>query len=66
MKRTTFFLMSLLVIGTSFSQNRNDLKGPAAKNYKPWKDNVLRTVNIESKHPKLKGSKAKNYKHWKK
>ena len=36
--RTTMLilLLSLFTIG-AFAQKRSDLKGPAYKNYKPWK-----------------------------
>lgn len=47
------------------AQNSKGLKGPAAKNYKPWKDKNKSSVVIVTKDPhNLRGGAAKNYKPW--
>ncbi|MBU2916279.1 MULTISPECIES: hypothetical protein [Reichenbachiella] len=51
----------------SFAQSRNDLKGPAAKNYKPWKDKNKTEVSIVMKSTdadRVQGPAAKNQKAW--
>ncbi|MDP4681074.1 MAG: hypothetical protein NWS46_12000, partial [Cyclobacteriaceae bacterium] len=62
-------LIALFVtIGSVVAQVTKDLKGPAAKNYKPWKDkNKEASVNVVSilSKKELKGPEAKNYKPWK-
>jgi hypothetical protein len=50
---------------STIAQNRNQLKGPKAKNYKPWMNKEQSNTpfvfkNIEAK----KGPKAKNDKIW--
>ncbi|WP_139955701.1 hypothetical protein [Flavicella sediminum] len=48
------------------AQSKNGLKGPAAKNYKPWKDkNKSSLVLVTQNTKQLKGPEAKNYKPWK-
>src|SRR5690606_2628101 len=53
------FLMSS---GMAFAQERNDFKGPKAKNYKPWKHTIEATpVNVISDRSAIEiGPKAKN------
>lgn len=62
-------LIAILIIGTvSFSvtaQKRNELQGPAYKNYKPWKhDTQPVTVYSVNKKEILTGPKRKNQKAW--
>lgn len=48
------------------AQSRNDLKGPAAKNYKVWqnKDQKQYAVNTQFKKERLMGPEAKNRVPW--
>ncbi|MFY0688542.1 MAG: hypothetical protein JXQ90_15305 [Cyclobacteriaceae bacterium] len=61
MKRYSLLLIAIY-FGASMvvAQSRNSLKGPAAKNYKPWKyeqvDKAVYTVDKED----VKGAAAKN------
>ena len=66
MKKTALILVATFISFTVLSQNRNELKGPAAKNYKPWKNKVT-SVEIYSNvsDADLKGPVAKNFKPWK-
>ena len=51
----------------SFGQSKNDLKGPAAKNYKPWKDKTIGSPLVtQTQTNKLSGPEAKNAKAWEK
>jgi len=69
MKYLIGMLIALFVtIGSVEAQVPKGLKGPAAKNYKPWKDkNKEASVNVVSISSKkeLKGPEAKNHKPWK-
>lgn len=61
-------IVMFVVVGSIGAQVPKDLKGPAAKNYKPWKDkNKGASVNVVSvsSEKTLKGPEAKNYKPWK-
>ena len=62
----TFFLALLFVVGGN-AQNRDNLKGPKAKNYRPSKTEAKAQKPILSYDRKssLKGPSAKNYKPWK-
>ncbi|UXP31653.1 hypothetical protein N6H18_14990 [Reichenbachiella agarivorans] len=56
-----------LVASFSFAQTRTDLKGPAAKNYKPWKDKNQTEQAIAMKSEdatRVQGPAAKNQKVW--
>ncbi|UII23164.1 hypothetical protein [Fulvivirga ligni] len=60
----------LAVSGAAFfnksaAQERNDLKGPEAKNYKPWKNKSTKKL-ITYRREILQGPDAKNQKPWKK
>lgn len=58
----------LMVTFFSYAQDKNDLTGPAAKNYKPWvkKENAEpKKVYTLTETKKLKGPSAKNKKSWK-
>ena len=62
-------LSLLLILLLSFSinaQSRNDLKGPAAKNYKPWKYPKQYTgiLVAQASDRAEKGPRAKNRKAW--
>ncbi|MFT4833681.1 MAG: hypothetical protein ACI83W_000307 [Marinoscillum sp.] len=62
---TLGFIFSTLLVG---AQAKNDLKGPAAKNYKPWRDKTeinVPTPVIAVDKVALKGPAAKNHKPWK-
>jgi hypothetical protein len=61
-------LIIALTIGTltmANGQTRNDLKGPQAKNYKPWMNKTLPTTIVTNDKKNLKGPEAKNFKAWK-
>ncbi|MEQ9289828.1 MAG: hypothetical protein RIG77_23065 [Cyclobacteriaceae bacterium] len=64
-----FLIPAILLLFVAFgqAQHRNGLKGPKAKNYKPWKDTTKSSatlVTYEEPANKLKGPEAKNYKKW--
>jgi hypothetical protein len=65
MIRFTLLLAALfLTLNVSHAQSHEDLKGPAAKNYKPWKQqarNGVLLVNMEAADSK--GPAYKNEKH---
>ncbi len=65
--KTLIIAISLTTFTTvSYAQVRNDLIGPAAKNYKPWKNktkSISKLVSIRNK-VNLRGPAAKNYKPW--
>ncbi|UII25543.1 hypothetical protein LVD15_19860 [Fulvivirga maritima] len=46
-------------------KERKDLKGPAAKNYKVWKDKSPKTAMVTVPGDELQGPEAKNHKIWK-
>lgn len=67
MKRTLIFICCLTFFsGVAFSQSRTDLKGPKAKNYKPWKyeANATEVQSEIAETVAVKGPKAKNQKVW--
>lgn len=71
MKKVALILGFILVsFGASAQEKsdvkRSDLKGPAYKNYKPWKHKTVPTVvySVNNKES-LKGPAYKNYKPWK-
>jgi hypothetical protein len=64
--KTITLIMSLILLSIcGVAQNRNSLKGPEAKNYKPWK-NESSSLTLKSKNNRvvLKGPAAKNNKVW--
>lgn len=69
MKKAALILpIILLFVSVGFGQAKNDLKGPAAKNYKPWKDknkSHATLVTSDKSNKKLMGPEAKNQKAWK-
>jgi len=62
------FLIIVLILGTltmANGQSRNDLKGPKAKNFKPWMNKTeLPTTIVTTDKKDLKGPEAKNLKRW--
>ena len=63
----TLIISAALTLGclVSFGQGKGDLQGPAAKNYKPWKDKSEKTTLVtKAKTRDLKGPQAKNAKTW--
>lgn len=55
----------LLWIGAANAQEWNDLKGPAAKNYKPWKSQARNvTADVRSERSDVQGPEFKNQKPW--
>lgn len=65
MTRFTFILVALfLAFNVSYAQSHSDLKGPAAKNYKPWKEQartsvlMAKVVDTTEKGPAFKNKKA--------
>ena len=68
MKRTTLTLGIILSIASTgaFAQAPSNLKGPEAKNYKPWED-ANRTnsqIMVATDISELQGPEAKNKKVW--
>ncbi len=61
--------VSLLFVFSSVSAQKQPLKGPQAKNYKPYFDTDRTSVALETvegiKEVKLQGPEAKNAKIWK-
>ncbi|MBD0823328.1 MULTISPECIES: hypothetical protein [Aestuariibaculum] len=67
MKNLLFILAFVFVSFSAFSQDRSDLKGPAYKNYKPWKHKTeAKPVFTSNTKTDLKGPEYKNRKVWKK
>jgi len=70
MKKITFILGFLLVSFGNFAQEkptveRSDLRGPAYKNYKPWKHKTVDTkIYSVNRKKSLTGPAYKNYKPW--
>ena len=59
------FLVMMIFSFSGIAQNKVGLKGPAAKNYKPWKDGVQKeSVIVVNQEISVKGPKAKNRKPW--
>ncbi|MDN3686586.1 hypothetical protein [Cyclobacterium jeungdonense] len=68
MKGIIIAIAFMTVASFSYAQDKSDLKGPAAKNYKPWmkKDKAdPKKVYTLSETEKLQGPAAKNKKSWK-
>lgn len=67
MIRFTFILSALfLALNVSHAQSHKDLKGPAAKNYKPWEQQARKsTLFIKLDGQDRKGPDFKNQKPWK-
>ena len=67
--KSILLAFAFMTIATfSFAQDKNDLKGPAAKNYKPWqKSDNASPKKVYTLHTsnKLQGPSAKNSKVWK-
>ena len=67
MKSLIFAFAFLTIATVGFSQTDNDLKGPAAKNYKPWQQEdkapAIKVYTSETA-TKLQGPSAKNKKTW--
>jgi len=67
MKSLLIAFAFMTVATFSYAQDKSDLKGPAAKNYKPWQKNEktatkkLYTLEASSK---VQGPSAKNKKSW--
>lgn len=57
-------VLVLFVSVAAFAQDRNELKGPKHKNYKPWKNTPTEKVIVTSNRTAQKGPEAKNYKPW--
>ncbi|WP_439482834.1 hypothetical protein [Cyclobacterium plantarum] len=67
MIRFTFILVAgFLAFNISNAQSLQDLKGPAAKNYKPWKEQARKgTLMVKVDDKKVKGPAFKNKKRFK-
>ncbi|MFC4872651.1 hypothetical protein [Negadavirga shengliensis] len=65
MKRLIYiFVAGLLFLNFSYAQSDRELKGPAAKNYKPWKQQAKTGVAYtDIAKEDLKGPAFKNRKH---
>ncbi|MDO6738029.1 hypothetical protein [Wenyingzhuangia sp. 2_MG-2023] len=60
-------ILAIMAMGTANAQKKNELKGPEAKNYKPWQHKVAATVEVYSVDKSaLRSKEVKNYKPWKK
>ena len=65
MKTTTLILFMILISTWGIAQNRNSLKGPEAKNYKPWQHKSTSSRLMTKKNRMiLEGPAAKNDKVW--
>jgi len=65
MKKGLMMLILMLAVGMTYGQMRSELKGPKAKNYKPWKANKSNTVVVASlESESFKGPEAKNARVW--
>lgn len=68
MKKAVLIIpLIILFVSVGYGQAKNDLKGPAAKNYKPWKDknkSHATLVTFDKSDKKLMGPEAKNHKPW--
>ncbi|WP_113925158.1 hypothetical protein [Cognataquiflexum aquatile] len=66
MKKIPLFILAFfLTIFVVNAQAFKDLQGPAAKNYKPWKDNSKKTTAMVNVTPNEKqGPAFKNAKAW--
>ena len=58
-------MILVFAVGMTYGQTRTQLKGPKAKNYKPWKADqpasyAIATLDVE----RAKGPKAKNARVW--
>lgn len=66
MIRSTLMLAAFfLAFNVSYAQSHLNLKGPAAKNYKPWKQQArtgILVIKIDKKE--IKGPAYKNRKQW--
>ncbi len=62
MKKITIIFALVLGVGMVYGQSSN-LKGPAAKNYKPWK-NQQKVTLVDTKTDQVQGPQAKNQKIW--
>lgn len=59
---TLAFFFTIIIVN---AQAFKDLQGPAAKNYKPWKDNSKKTIAMVSVTPnENQGPAFKNSKVW--
>lgn len=64
MKKSTLLIAALLIASVAFAGN-SDLKGPKAKNAKPWNpENAGQIALSISEKQDVKGPKAKNRKVW--
>lgn len=55
----------LLSVGVANAQEWNELKGPAAKNYKPWKSQAKNaSAEVRSERSDVQGPAFKNQKPW--
>ena len=67
MKSIIFAFAFLAIASVGYAQSSNDLKGPAAKNYKPWQQKdkapAIKVHTLETA-TKLQGPSAKNKKSW--
>ncbi|MCB4798287.1 hypothetical protein [Neotamlana laminarinivorans] len=65
MKKIAFTALAIIISFGAYAQKRNEFKGPAYKNYKPWQHDVVPTVvyTIIEKES-LTGPEYKNQKVW--
>jgi|GEM_PF-854265 len=67
MKNVIIALAFLFAASISHAQTQKGLQGPAAKNYKPWKEKtkaITPAIVITDHSKRLQGPAAKNHKPW--
>lgn len=58
-------MILVFAVGMTYGQSRTQLKGPKAKNYKPWKAEKPATAAVASLDvERVQGPKAKNARVW--
>lgn len=65
--KNLIWILVIMTMSTANAQKRNELKGPEAKNYKPWAYKTEATTSVTTvDKSSLKSKDVKNYKAWKK
>jgi hypothetical protein len=64
--RNIILILLFFSVSSIFGQHFRGLKGPKAKNYKPWKDILKsRALLVTKSSKKLRSPSVKNFKPWK-
>lgn len=65
MKNLTLIVVFIFISAATFAQKRNDLTGPAFKNFKPWMQKATPTLVFKNDTKKsLTSPDYKNHKEW--